>query len=538
MGTSRRNLLRATAAGAGAAVTAGFLDSGQAFGRVPALAGRTAVVVGSGFGGAVAAYRLGRAGVQTTVLERGRRWDVDPAGATFTTTADPDWRCAWFDTEPPFGMGTGKPIGKGAGVIAKHRGDGITVVSGAGVGGGSLIFTMFLPQPRRSEWSTVYPAGVDYDEMDRVYWPRARQALGAGPIPADIQDHPRYSAARAWLEYVAEFGQTGVPVPFAVDWDRIRAELAGTAPPCHTIGEGALGSNSGAKNSVDRNYLKWATDTGNVTVSALHEVTEVHEVSGQAKFEVRWRRIDDHGTVLATGTTVCDYLFLAAGSVHTTSLLVTAKAKGWLPRLGAAVGKGWGNNGDFLVLRLNLRRNVGWAQAGPGNVRFFDDRNRYATTAMGWEAQPMPARLGKPAMAHVLTTMTPERGEIRYDPATGAGRVRWPFAAMETVGDRAGRDLVNRLWWETEGKSGHPFNGLPTYDRGTAGGLGSANTWHPLGGMVMGQATDLGGRSVDYPNLYCVDGSVLPGSTALANPALTITANAERCLDLFLASHT
>jgi len=53
----------------------------------------------------------------------------------------------------------------------------------------------------------------------------------------------------------------------------------------------------------------------------------------------------------------------------------------------------------------------------------------------------------------------------------------------------------------------------------------------------MGQATDFNGRSVDYPNLYCVDGSLLPGSTCLSNPSLTITANAERCMDRFIAAH-
>jgi cholesterol oxidase len=68
-------------------------------------------------------------------------------------------------------------------------------------------------------------------------------------------------------------------------------------------------------------------------------------------------------------------------------------------------------------------------------------------------------------------------------------------------------------------------------------GLGSRNTYHPLGGLVMGKATDFAGKIAGYQNLYCVDGALLPGSACLANPALTITANAERCLDIFLATH-
>jgi cholesterol oxidase len=133
--------------------------------------------------------------------------------------------------------------------------------------------------------------------------------------------------------------------------------------------------------------------------------------------------------------------------------------------------------------------------------------------------------------------MTPERGEIRYVAAEGAAKVYWPHGVMQTQGEKAGQDLVTRLWWETEGKQGRAFNGLPSYDRGTGHGLGSANTWHPLGGMTMGQNTDFGGKSLDYPNLYCVDGSLLAGTACLANPALTITANAERCLDRFVAEH-
>jgi cholesterol oxidase len=528
---NRRGLLRVTALGAGAAVASGALGQEQAladYGVVPSLAGKRAVIVGSGFGGAVAAYRLGQAGLRVTVLERGRRWDVDGSGTTFATFSNPDWRCAWFGDHPPLGPDAGKPIERRAGLIAKHVGEGINVLSGAGVGGGSLVMGMFMVQPRRSDWARAYPAELPYDVMDRTYWPRARANLNAGTLPADIEAAPQYKGCRRWREHLAEFKREPVPIPFAVDWDILRAELGGKAPACHTIGEGLFGSNSGAKNSVDRNYLAWAAATGNVTINPLHEVTEIREVSGAARFEVKCKQVNEFGDVLATKTFACDYLFMAAGTVHTSSLLVTAKAKGWLPRLRSTVGKGFGTNGDFFVARLNQRKDVAHAVGGPGNVTFYDDANPHASAAsMTYEA----------ATAHLVTSMTPERGEIRYDAATGAGKVHWPYGVMETQAERAGRDLVARLWWETEGRKGRFFAGVPDYGRTSGHGLGSANTWHPLGGMAMGQNTDFGGRSLDYPNLYCVDGSLLPGTTCLANPALTITANAERVLDAFIAAH-
>jgi cholesterol oxidase len=536
---SRRNLFRLAVAGAGTAVASGALGRFQAlaaYGAVPGLAGKSAVVVGSGFGGAVAALRLGQAGVRTTVLERGRRWDVDDAGTTFCTINRPDRRSAWFSPHPHIGIAPGLiNIDRWAGIIDRRHGNGIDVVSGVGVGGGSLVFGAIMPQPRRQDFVEVFPSGIGYDEMDTVYWPRVRAMLGCTPMPADILAHDQYRGARAWLRYIEEFGKPYTMIDCCVDWDVIRDELAGRRVASHSVGEGPYGNNSGSKNSVDRNYLPQAVATGNVAVLPLHQVLEIHEVPGQAKFEVRCQQIDETGSVLARKTFVCDFLFMAAGSLHTSELLVTARAKGWLPALNGETGKGWGNNGDFLVLRANLRRNVGNRQGGPAVAVLNDDGNPFGKAVMGWEAAPLPAILGSTSMAHLVQAMTPARGSVDYRPGTGTAVLNWPYCVMETSADKAGRDLVTRLWWQTEGRHGYLFSGLPDYDRSVD--MGSRATWHPLGGMAMGKACDLDGRAYGYPNLYVVDGALLPGSSANTNPALTIAAVAERCMDRFVAAH-
>ena len=133
----RRQFLR------GGVLAAAALGSGaRAWGRdvdvVPA------VVVGSGFGGAVAALRLGQAGIDTVVLERGRRWLIRSDGDTFATCEQPDGRAFWLRNRTAEGVlglpHLEKPIDRYVGVLEVIEGNGIYIGAGAGVGGGSLVF--------------------------------------------------------------------------------------------------------------------------------------------------------------------------------------------------------------------------------------------------------------------------------------------------------------------------------------------------------------------------------------------------------------
>src|SRR5262245_19723870 len=129
-----------------------------------------AVVIGVGVGGAVAAYRLGLAGIETVVLERGRRWDIRPDGNTFASIVAPDGRLAWlrdvydFPGIPPF------PIDRFTGVLEIIDGENMTVLAGAGVGGGSLISGTILAQPPEENFALSFPSQIDYREMDTIYY--------------------------------------------------------------------------------------------------------------------------------------------------------------------------------------------------------------------------------------------------------------------------------------------------------------------------------------------------------------------------------
>lgn len=526
---SRRDLLRGAAIGLGAA-TLGSLAAGPA----TAQDGRTAVVVGSGFGGAVAALRLGAAGFTTTVLERGRRWPIDPGGNTFATFDVPDGRAAWFSTRPPINPLTQfQPIGRYAGVVEEIRGHGITSVHGAGVGGGSLVFGAYTVQPRRRDFEQIFPRELDYTELDRVHFPRAKAMLGTSPLPADLLARPEYVGARSWLADVADYGGTPTFHDFCVDWDLVRAEFAGTRRKSVSVAEGPYGINSGAKNSVDHNYLPAAEATGNVTVRPLHEVTEIREVQERPGFEVIATEIDEYGTVLGRRSFVADHVFLAAGSFHTTALLVAARATGTLPRLSPQVGQGFGNNGDFLTSRVMNWREYGSKQAGPGVAVLYDDEDPDGSVSMSWQAAPFPEIAGGHTSTNLIQAITTERGSIDWNPATGRAELNYPYP--EGVSDldiRAAR-FAGRFHERADVRHGRPANGIPVYSRLV--GFGSAATYHGLGGVVMGRAADVDGTVYGYDNLHVVDGALIPGSVGLVNPSLTITAVAERCMDRFLA---
>lgn len=530
---SRRQVL--TGAAAAAAVTA----SSPVVAQARPTSAKTAIVIGSGFGGAVAAQRLGQAGITTTVLERGRRWELNEQGTTFPTLLVPDRRMAYLQDRSAINQLTRFfPIPRYTGLIERVEGRGLNAVFGAGVGGGSLAFGGFTPQPRRREWDKIFPADIDYNTMDSVYFPRARAGIGTSPLPADLLARPEYVGAREWLRTIESFGADPVLTDFACDWDLAREEIAGTKRKSLTVGEYVYGTNSGAKISVDRTYLARAEATGNVTVKPLHTVTEITELPG-GRFSIGVDRIDELGNIVGKEVAECDMLFMAAGAFHSSALLVTARARKTLTRLNEHTGQGYGTNGDFLTVHTLLPRNVGAPQGGPGVAMMYDDDNPLGTASIAWEAAPLPWFSGGFTTTNLIQVDTAERGYVAYDPAEGRAVLNYPYPRDNTDVDVKGRAFAHRFQARTQsGFAGSsqlpPIAGLPIYS--PLADMGSGTTWHSLGGMVMGKAADTAGRVKGYNNLFVVDGSLIPGSTGLVNPALTITAIAERCMDQILGT--
>src|SRR5688572_13251583 len=315
---SRRQFLRGGVLAAAGAFGSGARSRSRDFDVVPA------VVIGSGFGGAVAALRLGQAGIDTVVIERGRRWPIRPDGDTFATFERPDGRAYWLRNqtgEAALGLPQlVKPIDRYVGVLEVVEGNGIYIGAGAGVGGGSLVFNGIIVKPRRELFERLFPREIDFGEMEDVYYPRVQEIIRPAPIPHDILATDYYLSSRVSLDQATRAGFPTRPVDLAIDWDVVRDEVAGRRVPSAIAGQSSYGLNSGATRSLDRNYLRSAEATGHVEILPLHNVAAIERGDG-GRYVVTVSRIGDDGEIVSPPRRlVCKYLFLAAGSIGTTGL--------------------------------------------------------------------------------------------------------------------------------------------------------------------------------------------------------------------------
>ncbi|MFI9005832.1 GMC oxidoreductase [Actinosynnema sp. NPDC053489] len=495
-------------------------------GRVDREERHRVVVIGSGVGGSVTAFRLARAGVDNLVLERGRRWPITPAGDTFPRWPSPDRRLLWLGrpssvpllsrlpwAAPAAEAVAARLLPRSTGLldVLPHRR--LTVLCGAGVGGGTLVYAGLLPQPRAEAFHRAFPPELDYGELDRVHYPRARRRLGGAEFPDDLLTHPRFRSAVLWRTALVE---AGLPVEKAVsafDFDVVRAELGGRARAAATIGQYMFtGCDSGAKISVDRTYLARAEATGRTEVRPLHEVTGIGQ-GRDGRYRVAVDHLDVGGAVLERVRITCDRLVLAAGGVHTPRLLLTAKATGALPRLNEFVGEQWGTNAD----QAQLVRVGSMPGDGPhGGPAAFLTREHGGLVTV---AHAGVGGLGNRWMLCFGMGVPDRFGRWTWSDATAEPRLEWgPDGDAGTR--RATTGLLRRV-------VEHVPTGATLHDP-----LGTHPlVLHPLGGAVLGKATDAQGRLHGYEGLYCLDAALMPGNTAAVNPALTIAAVVERCLD-------
>ncbi|MGW4392108.1 GMC oxidoreductase [Streptomyces sp. NPDC004685] len=488
-----------------------------------------ALVVGTGYGGSVAALRLARAGVDVHMIEMGMAWDTPgPDGKIFANTTSPDARSYWLrtKTKQPLSNFLGFPLDKDVprytGILDAEELGGIVVYQGRGVGGGSLVNGGMAVTPRRENFGAILPS-VDAAEMYATYYPRANAALGVGTVdPAWFESAECYQFARVGRKHAQRSGFPFVFVPDVYDWDYMKQEAAGTVPKSALAGEILYGNNYGKK-SLQKTYLAQAAATGKVSISPLHKVTSVAPAPGGG-YTVVIEQIDTTGTTTATKTVTADRVFFAAGSVGTSKLLVKLRATGALPALNGEVGKGWGDNGNVMCGRANhLWDPTGKVQASIpcGGI------DNWAAGGAFAEVAPLPTGIETYASFYLSITNTPHRAEFSWNAQAGRADLNWQTAWKQTS-----IDMAKTIFDKINAKEGTIYR---TDLFGTYKIWGDHLTYHPLGGAVLDKATDNYGRLHGYPGLYVIDGSLIPGNTSV-NPFVTITALAERNIEKIIAT--
>lgn len=507
----------AASIGAGVGLTTGCLETPVLFEDFET---KRAVVIGSGFGGSVAALRLGEAGIETVLLERGRKWSPGTKGKGFPKTLDlakGDGRTSWLSNRETL-SGLGLPVYKYAGLIERVEGNGIDAVCGAGLGGGSLVYAGVLMQPKRELFEATFPY-IDYDEMDTKYYPKAFAQVSGGSIPDDLYDIEEYTSIRNFVQRAEAGGLEATRTPIGFSWDVIRKELDGTAVKAALDGDFIFGCNSGAKNTLDKNYIAAAEATGYVTVRTKHIVTRISEhVDGG--YQVVCEVIDEFGKLQGYYTVQAEYVFMGAGSLNTSKLLLREKYRGNLSGLNDQVGKHWGTNGDEVAIRATGNQ-TDVKQGGPAFITGFDPGN--SIKPVGFVHAPISMFEGVSTQVILGMNQNDELGEIEYLPETGKTHINWS-AENNQAGADARNEMISKVLPEEHNTTLTMLDTLPP------------STWHPLGGMVMGEACDYYGQALGQNNLFVVDGSLFPGFTACAAPSITIAANAERIMDYLVTN--
>ncbi|MEU1025750.1 GMC oxidoreductase [Streptomyces sp. NPDC005904] len=535
--TSRRRFIAGTGsllgglALAGRATPAGARSGPRAASAAPLTDGArvAALVIGTGYGGSVAALRLAEAGVDVHMAEMGMAWDTPgPDGKIFANTTSPDYRSYWLRTrtKQPLSNFLGFPIDKAVprhtGILDAEEFGGITVYQGRGVGGGSLVNGGMAVTPRRENFAAVLPT-VDAAEMYGTYYPRANAGLGVNTVDPDwFETTECYQYARVGREHARRSGFPFVFVPDVYDWDHMEREQAGTAPRSALAGEILYGNNHGKK-TLQQTYLARAKATGRVTVSPLHKVTTVAPAAGGG-YRVTIDQIDTEGNTVATKEVTADRVFFAAGSVGTSKLLVKLRATGALPRLNDEVGTGWGDNGNVMCGRANHMWDATGALQSSIPTAGIDN---WAAGGAFAEVAPLPTGIETYASFYLSITKNPHRARFTWNAAAGRAELDW-----QTAWKQPSIDAAKTIFDKINAKEGTIYR---TDLFGAYKIWGDHLTYHPLGGAVLGRATDNYGRLQGYPGLYVIDGALIPGNTSV-NPFVTITALAERNIEKIVAT--
>ena len=500
------------------------------------------LVIGSGFGGAIPAYRLAAGGARVVVLERG----------PWLSGED-------FDHDLKFGSASTR-------AFEFTMGDGMNILGGNCVGGGSVVYFAAMPRAPRHTFERqggtsrrMWPRSIDRSALDPWY-DKVAEAL---PITQQDWNDVTYSGG-LFAAACAHAGRTANPVPAAIDRTK-----------CTNCNWMMSGCRFDAKRSLLLNYLPGALAHG-AQIRPLHEVQRISRTA--SGYRVHYHTVDevDYRVVTGTGAIDCQLVIVAAGAAATPAIL--QRSEGDLGTMPQAVGRYFSGNGERLHTAvvdedkvrqvLGLSRGDGKAyeayQIGKGPVCASWDRldealpefSRHSleqlyfppgfgtilaqvrdATGPSWFGTEKKEMLRRWQSWLTIFIMSEDDNEGVFGPPPERGNAdrisqqmlsRGPLRYRPTANTRAGwaradadvRDILER-------------DGLAESMPWSNDVIG-AYTVHPLASCRIGDdpetsALDDRHELRGHPGIFVTDGSAVPGALTV-NPAFTIAALAERAV--------
>ncbi len=513
------------------------------------------VVVGSGFGGSVAALRLTEKGYRVAVLEAGRRFTAETLPKT-------SWQAKDFLFAPAIGC---------YGIQRIHILPDTVVLCGAGVGGGSLVYanTLYVPPPAffaDRQWADI----TDWSAELAPYYDQAQRMLGAveQPSTTTADDHVRAIAEDMGVGQTYHRTPVGVFFGVGPGVESPDPFFGGVGPSrrgCTECGECMTGCRHNAKNTLPTNYLGLAESAGArvFPMSTVDVVRPLAANAAGARYAVDFHRTGP-GNSQPRRTFTASHVVFAAGAYNTQRLLHRMRDDGHLTNLSSALGRLSRTNSESLVGAVSNDRSVDYTQGVAITSSFHPEPHTHIE----------PVRYGKGSnmMGLLGTLLTDEEpGVPRWrtwlkamaaDPKAALRSLNVSGWSERTIIALVMQDVDNSVtvsskrtrfgrWKLTSGHGeGEPNpTWIPVANEfarrlaeridgeamGSAGDLiGAPMTAHFVGGAVIGADPERGvvdpyQRVFGHDGLHVLDGAAVTANLGV-NPSLTITAQAERAV--------
>ncbi len=505
------------------------------------------IVIGSGFGGSVSAMRLSEKGYKVLVIEKGKRYQTKDFPKRNWNL--PKW--IWLPTLRFFGFFKL--------TFFRH----VAILSGVGVGGGSLVYANTLPIPKKaffeaSSWSHL----ADWEKELSVHYQTAKRMLGVARNPRKENGDKALEKLADEIGKTDKFRLTDVAVFFG-EANKVTPDpfFNGDGPDregCRFCGACMIGCRYNAKNTLDKNYLYFAEKNG-VQILSEKEVYDVLPLGskGEEGYRVKWRSstrfLRKRGEFTSRG------IVFSGGVLGTVSLLLKLKEKS-LPKLSNMVGKGIRTNSESLLgVTVPTKDSVFSDGIAITSILHLDDKSsvepvRYPSGSGFWRMLMFPmldgrnwfVRLSK-VVAEILrhplkwgklyfvpdwakhtqillfmqtidSTLRFDKGTIRMKSRIDKGKAPTAFIPEAR---KTAKSYANIVGGTPAALLSETLFGIPT-------------TAHILGGAVMGKDSsegviDKNNRVFGYENMYVCDGAMISANPGV-NPSLTITALSERAM--------